>query len=286
MRILAAAICGSIACYAIESRLANAQEVTRNSIGMPLLRIEPGEFMMGSASPEAETDEKPVRKVRIATAFLLGQTEVTQRQFEQVMKTAPWRGRGEVKEGPDFAASYITWNAAVVFCKRLTESERAAGRLKGSLEYRLPTEAEWEYACRAGTTTTWSFGNDAASLGDHAWWGAVFGDGNAKEEQYAHAVARKKANPWGLFDMHGNVREWCGDWYLKEGMSDSSGAMKSAVRQNDASPGRVIRGGSWKVHAAKCSSSARGWWPPSNDFHSLYPADDSSGGFRVVCEVE
>ena len=154
-----------------------ALEVLENSVGMKMVLIPAGEFIMGSASPQAEPNEQPVRKVRVAKAFLLGQTEVTQKQFEQVMETTPWQGMLEAKDGPDFAASYITWNEAVIFCERLTESEKASGRLKGSVKYRLPTEAEWEYACRAGTTTTWSFGNDAASLSDHAWWGAFFGDG-------------------------------------------------------------------------------------------------------------
>ena len=91
------------------------------------------------------------------------------------------------------------------FCRKLSE--------KAGVAYRLPTEAEWEYACRAGTMTAYSFGDDVAELSRYGWWGGHYGDGNAKDEKFAHRVRLKQPNPWGLYDMHGNVLEWCQDWY-------------------------------------------------------------------------
>ena len=137
--------------------------------------------------------------------FWLGKYEVTQSQFKNVMGTEPWGGRGNVVIGTDVAASYVDWDAAILFCTNLTESEREKGTLPKNEEYRLPTTDEWEYACLAGTQTSFSFGNNEKQLGDFGWF-----DGNTADEQYAHKVGMKKPNPWGLYDMHGNVFEWCG----------------------------------------------------------------------------
>ena len=167
--------------------------------------IPPGKFRMGSP-PEEKDREKSEDQVdvTIAKSFYLGTTEVTQGQWRTVMVTTPWKGRkGDVREGKDYPATFVSWYDAQEFCKKLGEMENAA--------YRLPTEAEWEYACRGGTTTRFSFGEDERTLGDYAWWGSFIDDGNTKDEFYAHEVGRKKPNPFGLYDMHGNVFEWCED---------------------------------------------------------------------------
>ena len=185
-----------------------------------------------------------------------GKTEVTQGQWKKVMGTEPWVNHSNVQIGEDNAATYVDWNDAAAFCQRLTDLERKAGELQAGESYRLPTDAEWEYACRAGTTTAFSFGNES-KLNSHVWWGGLdleaaskaeikAGPGNAAREQYAHKVDLKKPNPWGLYDMHGNVWEWCSDWYGAQlpGGTDPVGPEGDSFRG--------LRGGSWR--------SASRWW--------------------------
>ncbi|MCX7404873.1 MAG: formylglycine-generating enzyme family protein, partial [Planctomycetia bacterium] len=189
----AAAVVGMVLLCGI-AQGAQPKTVT-NTIGMVLIDIPAGKFTMGEGAV-AVTLTKP---------FWLGKTEVPQGQWQAVMGTEPWKGYEEIKIGKDFAASYVDWNDATAFCQKLTDLERKAGKLKANEEYRLPTEAEWEYACRAGTTTAYSFGDDKKQLGNYGWF-----QGNALRigENYAHPVSRKQPNPWGLYDMHGNVYEW------------------------------------------------------------------------------
>jgi formylglycine-generating enzyme required for sulfatase activity len=175
-----------------------------NSIGMLLVPIPAGEFQMGSPDPDAYDygAEKPQHLVKITKPFYLSVYEVTQQQYVKVMGVRPWQGKEYVQEGPDYPASYVNWNDAVEFCGKLSEQE--------GVEYRLPTEAQWEYTCRAGTTTVYSFGDDVSKLGQYAWdQTSAWKIG----EKYAHRVGQKLPNPWGLYDMHGNVIEWCQDWY-------------------------------------------------------------------------
>lgn len=167
--------------------------------------IEPGTFTMGSPPSELErdSDEGPPHEVTISRGFWLGTYELTQVQWESTMGTRPWEGNDYVIERPDCPAVYLYWNDVQDLVSRLNQAE-------GNEVYRLPSEAEWEYACRAGTTTRWSFGDDESRLKDYAWyhdnaWNAG--------EQYAHAVGTKLPNPWGLYDMHGNAWEWCQDRY-------------------------------------------------------------------------
>jgi formylglycine-generating enzyme required for sulfatase activity len=180
------------------------------------------------------------------------------------MNAEPWKGNTDVKEGADHAASCVSWDEAVAFCLKLTVQEHSAGRLPANDEYRLPREAEWEYACRAGTTTKYSFGDDASKLGDHAWF-----DANAKNagEAYAHAVGLKKPNAWSLLDMHGNVWEWCGDGHgpTFPGGADPIGASSGSDR--------VGRGGCWRTTAREGSAN-RGKFAPGLQRNNL--------GFRVV----
>jgi formylglycine-generating enzyme required for sulfatase activity len=223
-------------------------DLITNSIGMKLKLIPAGEFLMGSPADEKDrmTNETQHR-VEITQPFYLGVTEVTQGQWFAVMQTKPWAGEYVVKEGDLYAATYVSWDDANEYCLRLSENEGKT--------YRLPTEAEWEHACRGGTTTAFSFGNDAGSLNDYAWF--ITNAGNIGEK-YAHEVGTKKANPFGLHDMHGNVFEWCNDW---SGGHDSS----AVVDPQGPSTGswRVNRGGGWGYSASGCRSAYRFESPPS-----------------------
>jgi formylglycine-generating enzyme required for sulfatase activity len=239
------------------------------SITKPLDRkfnkIPAGTFLMGS--PETEEGRRDIEtqhKVTITKAFYMQTTEFTQSQWKEVMGTETWKGKSYVKEGPNYAATYISWDDAVAYCKKLSEKE--------SVTSRLPTEAEWEYACRAGTQTTWSFGDDEASLGDYAWH-----DKNAYDidEKYAHEVGRKKPNAFGLYDMHGNVFEWChdyrgDDYYKQSPAKDPTGPASGSSR--------VLRGGSWDFISRYARSAVRGWRDAD-----LRRYDD---GFRLVRELD
>ncbi len=175
-------------------------EIT-NSVGMKLVVIPPGEFKMGD---EKSKDGKV--SVTLTKPFRLGIHEVTREQWKTVMARDAGFYKAERGENP--AVNNMTRDTAMEFCRLLTERERAAGRLEADSAYRLPTEAEWEWACRAGTTTAYSFGDDEALLGEYAW----FKD-STKGEAYSWPVGKLKPNSWGLYDMHGNVCEWCQDWF-------------------------------------------------------------------------
>ena len=201
-----------------------------NSIGMKLVLIPAGEFLMGSpdSDKDARDDEKPQHRVRITRPFYLGATEVTQGQYRAVTGQSPSHFKGS----DDLPVEQVSWNDAIAFCDKLSELEK--GQLGGA-SYRLPTEAEWEYACRAGSTTRYSFGDDAARLGEFAWY-----DGNSGGK--THPVGQKRPNALNLYDMHGNVWEWCQDWYDKDYYGQSPGADPPGPAQ---AASRVDRGGSW-----------------------------------------
>jgi formylglycine-generating enzyme required for sulfatase activity len=146
----------------------------------------------------------------------------------------------------------VSWDDAQAFCKKLSEKEKVM--------YRLPTEAEWEFACRGGEMARFSFGDDESKLSDYAWWGGNRGDGNTKYERYAHEVGLKKPNPFGLHDIHGNVWEWCEDVNLW--LETFPGGTDPLVSTGGSD--RVSRGGGWFWDAATCRSASRAWFPPES----------------------
>jgi len=215
-----------------------------NFIGMEFKLIPAGTFTMG------EYDD--AHEVTLTKPFKMGVHEVTQAQYEQVMGVNP----SEFK-GADHPVDTVSWDDAVEFCRRLSElpAEKAAGNV-----YRLPTEAEWEYACRAGTKAAFSFGDDEAE-----WEFAWYSDNSASK---AHPVGGKQPNAWGLYDMHGNVWEWCQDWYddyPSGAVTDPTGPVSGSYP--------VFRGGGWDDTAEGCRSAYRYWKEPSFRNYSI--------GFRV-----
>ncbi len=231
-------LCILLVCGSATSTSAQQLKQITNSIGMTLVLILPGTFTMGS--PEEEFGRKPgetQHQASISNWYYLGRYEVTQGQYEEVMGNNPSKFKGA--KNP---VETVSWEDAVSFCNKLSElpEEKAAGR-----EYRLPTEAEWEYACRATSTTTYSSGDSEESLGEYAW----FGEGGKGK---THAVGLKKPNRWGLYDMHGNVWEWCQDWYADyppDASTDPLGRNRGSVR--------VYRGGCWHSVAGGCRSAFR-----------------------------
>ena len=234
-----------------------------NTIGMKLVLIPPGEFMMGSpdSDKDAYSDEKPPHKVRITKPFYLGAHEVTVGQFRRFIDQShydagsDWKVafEGQTNEDP---VTCVSWNDAVAFCQWLSKKEGKT--------YRLPTEAEWEYACRAGTTTRWCFGDDEAALAKYAWY-----DGNSRNA--THPVGQKRPNAWGLYDMHGNVWEWCADWYAEDYYGQSPPDDPTGP---SSGTDRVLRGGSWFSSPGSPRSANRDRDRPGNRGHY--------DGFRVA----
>jgi formylglycine-generating enzyme required for sulfatase activity/tRNA A-37 threonylcarbamoyl transferase component Bud32 len=262
-----------------------------NSVGMQMRPIAAGTFEMGS---DEGKDEQPRHRVRINRPFLMAAHKTTQAQFEMVLGRNPshfaTKGRGRRKvvrvDTARFPVETVSFFDAIEFCIQLSEAEglrpwyaldEVQRSKDGSIEaalvetqsegtgYRLPTEAEWEYCARAGTTTCYSFGDDEARLGEHAWF-----DGNSGKR--THMVGKKKANPWGLFDMGGLAWEWCEDvWHENYEGAPTDG--KAWTTGGDES-GRVVRGGSWGYGARYCRPALRRRFAPSDRVDGL--------GFRVV----
>jgi formylglycine-generating enzyme required for sulfatase activity len=218
-----------------------------NSIGMEFVLIAAGTFLMGS--DDGENLEQPVHQVTISQPFYLGRYAVTQEQWVMVIGA----NRSDFTGDRNRPVEYVSWEDVQDFIQRLNAKERGA-------IYRLPTEAEWEYACRAGSKTAYSFGDDTRQLREYAWYG---------ENSGTHPVGRKWPNAWGLYDMHGNVWEWVQDWYGKyapESVTDPQGPTSGSYR--------VIRGGSWGAGAGYCRSAYRGHGAPGTRAADL--------GFRLL----
>jgi len=259
-----------VATSTLAAEIPSDKELT-NSIGMKLVRIEAGDFVMGSGktgpTSEAEWkqrdwDESPQHKAKITKPYFLGTTEVTNAQYEQFDPAhKKLRGLSKVSKSDDEPVTMVTWKNAVDFCAWLSKKE---GR-----PYRLPTEAQWEYACRAGTTTRFNTGQilsvEKANMGL---------DKDGKKKIRTVPVGSYPPNAWGLYDMHGNVSEWCSDWYGKEYYGKSPG-------ENPLGPSagvwRVLRGGGWFLNASYCRSAYRNGIQPTNQ--------TTNYGFRVACVV-
>jgi formylglycine-generating enzyme required for sulfatase activity/DNA-binding beta-propeller fold protein YncE len=228
-----------------------------NTIGMEFVPIAAGEFDMGSPPDEEgrDSEEGPVHHVNIEKAFYMGRYEVTQKQWREIMGDNP-----SDFEGDDLPVELVSWDDVQEFIKKLNEKE-------GTNKYRLPSEAEWEYACRAGTTTRYSFGNSESKLGDYAWY-----DDNSDNK--THPVGRKKPNSWELYDMHGNVWEWVQDsWH-----SNYNGAPADGSGWESGDGGvRVIRGGGWYDNAGGCRSAYR--------YRFVSRIRSVNLGFRVLKEL-
>ncbi|MDY0165614.1 MAG: SUMF1/EgtB/PvdO family nonheme iron enzyme [Thermoguttaceae bacterium] len=245
-----------------------------NPIGMRMGLIPPGEFLMGTTEEAIQTEtqmsvmqadrsfrdrletESPQHRVRITRPFWMSATEVTQEQYFRVMGVNPSRS-----QVPNLPVVRVTWLEAAEFCRRLTQ---ASGKKLGDRVYRLPTEAEWEYACRAGSTTRYHFGDEDASLPEHGWF-------LLNSNRRVQPVATRRPNPWGMFDMHGNVAEWVVDWHSRSYYSESPVDNPMGSSRGWA---RAVRGGSSDSIAPSCRSASRGTEFPENRSWNV--------GFRVV----
>jgi formylglycine-generating enzyme required for sulfatase activity len=251
-----------------------------NSLGMKLVLISPGKFVMGSPTGEAERDaDEAAHEVTITRPFYMGVHEVTQAEYQQVTTKNPSFFHGGNGGGASHPVEQVKWGDAVAFCKTLSEreAEKTAGRT-----YRLPTEAEWEYACRAGTSTTFHFGDTLTSTqanfnGNYPYGGAEKGAALGKTAK----VGSYPANAFGLHDMHGNVWEFCSDWYDEHYYANSPKSDPRGPEQGVLSTGfhgdfyRVARGGCWLDEARGCRAAYRFRFMPSDPYRLV--------GFRVVC---
>jgi formylglycine-generating enzyme required for sulfatase activity len=254
-----------------------ADKVLTNSVGMKLVLIPAGTFTMGSPATEKERiDNEVPHVVEITKPFYMGAYEVTQAQFQKVVGK-PSRSRFR---GADLPVENLYFDEAVAFCSRLSglPEEKKAGR-----KYRLPTEAEWEYACRAGSTTPFHQGESLSSK--QANFNGAYPYGEADKGPYLRQtckVGSYKPNAWGLYDMHGNVAEWCADfydpdYYKSSPKKDPTGPAKGVLSTDYKGHYRVVRGGSWLDEARGCRSAYRFRAMPHDAYQIV--------GLRVVCEV-
>jgi len=261
---------------AARARFAAAYEI--KELKMAFVRIEPGEFLMGSPADEANRDkDEDAHRLRITRAFLLQNTEVTQAQWKAIMGD-----NASYFKGDDLPVDNVSWEDAVAFCKKLSQREGQT--------FRLPTEAEWEYACRADKQGPVA---GTGKLDDMAWYADNSGNQrldaakiwDTEPNNYfqrmldnkctSHPCGSKKANDWGLFDMQGNVMEWCADWYESDYYSNSPrenppGPQKSQLHS------RLLRGGSWGSDVRHCRAADRDWNEPDKRSPSY--------GFRLLLE--
>ena len=227
---------------------------------LEMVKISGGKFLMGALDSEKESrdSERPQHEVTVPN-FFMGKYPVTQAQYEAVMGKNPLHFK---ENGVNRPVEKVSWNNAKEFCRKLSE-------LTGK-NYRLPSEAEWEYACRAGTQTKYYFGDSDSNLDEFAWYGS-------NSESRTHEVGEKLANAFGLHDMHGNVWEWCEDsWHdnYKKAPTDGSAWV------DKKSEGYVSRGGSWSNYAVNCRSAFR-----DNGFNADFDLINSNG-FRVVSDIK
>jgi formylglycine-generating enzyme required for sulfatase activity len=260
----------------VEKEIDLGRDAPGNRVKLTLVLIPPGEFSMGSSAADQATfvkealaandrwaadriaSEGPQRRVRISKPFYLGKYEVSQSQWQTVMASNP----SHVQDDSAQPVDSVSWADITRFLDKLNDEPSREG-----LDFYLPTEAQWEYACRAGTTTFWHCGNSGAELQEYAWFGM-------NSSGKPHPVGQLLPNEFGLYDMHGNVFEWCSDWMAFDGNAhsptdDPGGSPTGSLRAN--------RGGSWKYNAAICRSALRGSDLPDKSFDDL--------GFRVAATV-
>ena len=253
-------------CSKIESEKPSKQNFSiplADNVILDMIWIQPGTFVMGSPKDElGRFNNETQHEVTLTKGYWLGKYEVTQAQYKAVMGKNPSKFIGD-----DLPVEQVNWNDAKGFCEKLTAIEKEAGRLPEGYEYTLPTEAQWEYACRAGTTTSLNNGKDLTDnykcpeLDEVGWY-----YNNSNKTQ---SVGYKQPNAWGLYDMHGNVYEWCLDGYGNyptSPVTDPSGSGSESKR--------VLRGGGWDCRADRCRSAFRFDDSPSNSYHD--------SGFRVA----
>jgi formylglycine-generating enzyme required for sulfatase activity len=239
-------------------RTSNIKKLKIFSDRIDLVFIPPGEFIMGSSNGLPFSPEGPLHRVKIANCFHMSKFLVTQKQWLLIMGDNP----SEFRVEENLPVDNVSWLDCKTFCKKLSS-------LMGYC-VRLPTEAEWEYACRAGTETEYFFGNDQTALTDYGWF-------ELNSLQRTHPVGMKKPNPWGLYDIVGNLWEWCeDDWH-----SDYAGAHSDGgawLTGEDRQQRRTMRGGAWDMDAFRCRSTYRSWdWKhiATNRF-----------GLRIVVQTE
>ncbi len=210
-------------------------------LDMVLVWIPAGTFKMGSK--KGLRHERPVHEVKISRHFWIGRYEVTQSEYTQIMAKNP-----SFVKGQERPVEWVNWHEAMAFCQKLTRIMHRAGRLLKAYECRLPTEAEWEYCCRAGSTGKYCFGDDPAKLGNYAW----YSDNSGKETQ---AVGRKKPNAWGLYDMHGNVSEWCLDLARKK---PNGLVVTDTYKQTGLTDPLCLTGSRWAIcRGSSCVTGAK-----------------------------
>jgi len=264
----ALAVCSLTLLAAVGARAESPPQTLRNDIGMTFALIPAGSFTMGR-NPNFENggrEELPAHPVRIGEPFYMQTTEVTQEQWLAVMGSNPsnFKGRSNPVE-------QVSWDDIQVFLKALNDREGCGGC------YRLPTEAEWEYAYRAGSTGTYYWGDEADASGQYAWYSQNSGG-------KTYPAGQLKPNAWGLYDMAGNVWEWVADcfhWSYEgapgNGAAWTGGCYKQSDRESDGVMRRVLRGGSWIHSPSSCRAAHRNFLPPANRSYDY--------GFRVVRAV-
>jgi formylglycine-generating enzyme required for sulfatase activity len=242
---------------AATSREETAQSRAIAALEIEMVVIPAGTFTKGSPGTETDRDgDETQTQVTISQPFSLGKYEVTQAEWMTVMGTIPSHHRGD-----RFPVEQVGWDEALVFCQRLTAAKRAAGKLTEGQIYTLPTEAQWEYACRAGSAGAFA---GTGKMDDMGWYSENSG-------RTTHPVGKKQPNAWGLYDMHGNVSEWCADWYG----GDYDGVKVTDPTGAETGSSRVFRGGSWLNPAGNCRAAYRSNGMPAN-------RRSNTLGFRVA----
>lgn len=240
------------------------------NVPLVLVSVPAGSFNMGRYTDETDSlaNEDPQHQVNFANGFWIGKYEITKGQWQALMGTTPWSGQGYSINNVNSPAVYISWNDAKAFVTAL--NTHITNTAQGSATCRLPSEAEWEYACRAGTTTRFYWGEDASltSIGSYAWWNT---NAWTAGEAYGHVVGTKLPNAWGVYDASGNVWEWCEDWYHS---SYTDAPTDGSAWLSPAGSSRVARGGGWYNTAPSQRSAGR------NSAVDTYSSNDF--GFRIA----